>query len=316
MLDFQSHKERRLTSEEVTNLWRPARDQGILTAFLEVAVGGRSAAISFARKYGPLRLDIRGYPIGAALGPRYNLPFEHRYEPLRRLVFYSMVARAVLEAGHALQRGEPIPSPAWEPLLDLWSEIDASPLQPWLADLIGPRTKWKRPPANEAAVSLPASPTQTWIVNNTVNWWIHTSWLVPHLNWTRAGPVWAVMGWRQTPFQDRAGKVRMVRSDFRIDRLFSIEIEGGARERLSFMLGGGCAWGALGVRLAEAVMGLSQGKEERCAYQAPGCLGHFAVTRSCPLNRRPCCGQPACRTTAAAWRQRRRRARLHGNSLA
>ncbi|MGH7514146.1 MAG: hypothetical protein ACREOQ_14625 [Gemmatimonadales bacterium] len=277
-------------------------------------MAGPPAALTFTRKYGPLRLDARGYPVGATLGPRHELPFEHRYEPVGRLVFYSKVAGAVLEAARALQRDEPIPSAAWGPLLDVWDEIDAYLLQPWLADLIGPRIGWKRPLPDEPLVKLPPSPVQTWMVSNTVNWWIHTSWLAPHLGWTRSGSVSAVVGWKETRFSDTMGKIRKVRSEVRSGPVWGIEIEGGARERLSFVLGGGGAWGALGVRLAEAVMGLPQDKEERCAYRAAGCLGWFAVNRACPSNRRPCCGQPACRTAAATWRQRQRRARMQGET--
>jgi hypothetical protein len=306
VLDFRSHQDRPLTQEEVSDLYRPARDLGILDAFLDVAELGQPGALAFARTYGPLRLNAAGRPAGSAVDPRLGLLLPHRFEPIRRIIFYSAVARAVLEAAQSLHRDGTIPSGAWGPLLDLWDELEQSGMEPWLEEFTHPRMTWRRPDSGDPLVPVPLSPTASWLVTNTVNWWIRTSWIAPHFEWTRTGTHWSAMGPRGAPVPNRGGGGRPGR---RAEPVFGIHIQGGHREQLGFVLSGGCAWGALGVRLAEAVLGMSHGREEHCAYQAPGCRGWFSVKRACPANRRPCCGQPACRAAAAARRQREHRAR-------
>jgi hypothetical protein len=280
---------------------RTATDAGILAAFLDIAGSGALAALRFARRYGPLELNDRGLPavgLGGAAAPAYPAEMVEWY------VRYARVAESVLELTRALRRGLPRPRAAFETVDQLMTDIAAHAGQLTRRRLAELRESWQERLMEggrwEPSI-LDTSPVMT-----TVNWWLGAGDVRPSLEWFRAGTDEAVKR-RQITVRDSRGKPHTVTSSRRLAANITFVIDGGLQETLSFLVGGGNAWGALGVRLAEAVVTERVEREEHCAF---GNEPHwFPVTRH--RRGRPCCGSLACRRERERTGKADRRAGLY-----
>lgn len=252
----------------------------ILTDFRKLSSAGPRATLTFARRYGPLRLNSIGLPSGQAIENRAGeLTRPARFEAVERWRFYSRLANAVLELAAALRQGSEGSDAVWEPIVAGWKEAFGSmpwrrPDDSWREREVSPDVASElsqfalRPSSRFIRRRLPPaepSPFLTEAVTGLVDWWLRTGHVGPSLQWHRSGPLVAPglevhQRWKELLLHE-GFTPPLSREPMRWG---AVALAPGLIEGPQFATRVGGAWGALGLRLAEAVFNGANEPQQWC----------------------------------------------------
>jgi hypothetical protein len=285
---------------------------GILSAFLALTESQNPMDVCrFVERFGPLYLDEDGLVVA-----HFSNRSVHSPESVQRIRYYATVARALREVGlhlAARRAGSPPPHESvalmssavhdYMDALNATSNGRAYRLEPWLWNGVIPQFRGARREellarADPAAARLEA----TVMLRTTLNWWLGMKRVGPWFTWPGSGPIggMSISGQREwRPSGARIKESVQFRPKIALNRAQNAI----GQPNLGLY---GSAWGAIGLQLAQEILGYAERKIVFCDVGQH----FFDAARYPPRGCRACCPRKKCRAKRnreyqAALRQRR-----------